>query len=377
MYLFRDQEEVKVPITCKICLKEIKFSITSREYKTSSFPIKRESIHGTPEHKLTVYINKNLEVENFKLEDVLVEEEEAIPYDEEITRQVLSNIDLSDEEIELYFTITGRDAVSLGEIALLIDKPTEVAKSMAEHFVEKGLFREIPGAKPHYTPLPPYAALVSQLSSFRSYITDLKNTAPAQLSQSFSQLESQADGIKTLKDYTDFMLDLKHNALSKMSSQKQQFDKTASVIEEISNLSDFINVLESKAKNIMDGEMSELTKQFGDIRERIARSMDRQVEDLSNQFDQVSSNISKVMKNQIDNFKNQFSHMKEKISDNIQKLRLGVLQQAVDQIIEMSFSEWLNKLTENLNNQLEAIERISKDGLVKTKISLNRQINEI
>ena len=36
MYLFKDQEEIEISITCKLCLKEIKFPISVNEYKKIS-----------------------------------------------------------------------------------------------------------------------------------------------------------------------------------------------------------------------------------------------------------------------------------------------------------------------------------------------------
>ncbi|MFW9899542.1 MAG: hypothetical protein ACFFDO_09825, partial [Candidatus Thorarchaeota archaeon] len=359
------------------CLKEIKFIVSVEEYKNiTKFPIKKENVHGTPQHRLVAYISKNLDIENFKIEEMELEEEKTA-YDEEVTRQVLSNLELSDEEIELYLRITGRDAVSLGELALLAEKTKEDTERMAERFVEKGLFKEIVGATPHFTALPPYAALVSQLETFRTYITDLKKRAPAELNESFSQLEAQAEGIKNIKEYTDFMNQLKQNTLSDILTHRKKFDQTASVIEEIVGLQDFITNLESEARNIMDSQTEVLTKQFDELGNKISQSMDRQVEDLTAQFDTINTQISNIVLTQIDNFKNQFNDMKERISNNLQKLRLGVLQQAVDQVIQTSFTEWLNKITENLNAQLSEIQKASKDGLVKTKISLNRQLDEI
>ena len=377
MYLFKDQDIVEITINCKLCLQEVKFSISAEEYKNiTQFPIKKEHVHGSPQHRIVVYINKNLDIENFKIEEMEIEQEK-ITYEEELTKEVLKNLDLADDEIDLYLQITGRDAVSLGELAILVNKPKEETENMAQHFVEKGLFREIEGATKHYTALPPYAALISQLKTFHSYITDLRQRAPIELNESFSKLESQADGVKNLKEYTDFMLDLKKNTLSQIMDQRKKFDQTTSVIEEIRGLSDFILNLESEAKNIMDSQSDDLARQFDDIGAKISQSMDRQVDDLTNQFDTINNQITQIVNSQVNEFKDQFQNMKLKISQNLQKLRLGVLQQAVDQVIETTFSEWFNKITENLNEQLKEIQRASKDGLVKTKIGLNRQLSEI
>ncbi|MBD3256344.1 MAG: hypothetical protein GF383_14700 [Candidatus Lokiarchaeota archaeon] len=400
MYLFEEQDVVDVKITCKMCLKEIKFPISAEDYqKIEKFPFKREIIHGTPKHKLVVYINKNLEIDNFKLEDIIDEEAERQKQQEELTRKVLTNIGLTTEEVQLYFRTTGRDAISLGELSLLIDKPKDEVKTIADKFVEKGLFKEIVGATPHYSALPPYAALVGQLEEFASYIKDLKEKAPSDLRSSFSQLEAQADGIKNLKDYTDFMLDLKQNTLSKLSDQRKAFDQTTAVIDEIKNLTSVVEKLESDTKEIMatqidgvtnqfkninekitnslDSEVQNLTTQFKTVSEKISRSMDGQVKALTSQFEEISNSISEIVEAQVSGLTSQFEQMKTRISSNLQKLRLGVLQQAVDQVIERSFSDWISHINENLTQKLGNIEKIATDGLVKTRIALNRQISDI
>ncbi|MFX1338481.1 MAG: hypothetical protein ACFFDK_07715 [Promethearchaeota archaeon] len=381
MFLFKDQETIEIPIMCKVCFKEIKFSISAEEYKKiTKFPFKREHIHGDPKHKLVVYINKNLEIDNFKIKDLTetkAEEKELTREQKDLTKQLLSNIDLSDEEIGLYFRTTGRDAVSLGEIALLINKPKEECKKIADHFVEKGLFKDIPGATPHYAALPPYAALISQLQRFHNYITDLKKSAPTELNQSFSKLEAQANGVKQLRDYTDFILDLKENALTQLFDQQKDFDNVAKAISQIAEISSVITNLEQDAKGIMDDQIDDLTTQFKGISSKISNSMKHQIEDLTTQFEDISKEISDKVGSQVRGLQAQFAGIKEKISKNLEKLRLGVLQQAVDQVVEMSFADWIKNIEESLNQQLGAIEKASKDGLVKTRIGLSRQISEI
>jgi ElaB/YqjD/DUF883 family membrane-anchored ribosome-binding protein len=105
--------------------------------------------------------------------------------------------------------------------------------------------------------------------------------------------------------------------------------------------------------------------------------MKLQIEDVTSQFEDISKEISNLVGSQVKGLQTQFEGIKEKISKNLEKLRLGVLQQAVDQVVEMSFADWIKNISESLNRQLSAIERVSKDGLVKTKIALNRQIKEI
>ncbi|MHA2037733.1 MAG: hypothetical protein ACW98X_14945 [Promethearchaeota archaeon] len=343
MYLFKNKDVIEVPIKCKFCLKEIKFPITVTEYKdVMKFPIKRESVHGDPEHKLTVFINMNLEVENFEIQD-LAEQEEDVVYSEELIKQVLGEIDLTDEEIELYFRSTGRETVSLGEISILIGKSKEECKQIVNKFIEKGLFKEIIGATPHYAALPPYAALVAQLRNFSSYISDIKTKIPAQLDKSFAQLETQAKGMETLKDSSEAMMELKEKMLNQIQAQKKEFDDTISAIDQIKNITKDISGLGDVTKSISEDQIGSLTSQFNSLNQK----------------------TSQIIKNQVDELRNQFGDVKKIVTDNLQKLRLGVIQQAVGDIIEKVISSRLKDITDNLNVQLSVSQTVFADELKK------------
>ena len=351
MYLFKNQDKLEIPISCKLCLQEIKFSITADEYqKITQFPFKRESIHGEPNsHKLVVFINKNLEIDTFEIEDVI---ERTAKYTEEITKQVLSEIDLNDEEIELYFVTTGRDAVSLGEMAILIEKTKEECQVIANKFVEKGLFKEILGAQPHYTALPPYAALVSQLVSFHEFISTIKTTAPKQLEESFSDLESQTEGMKKLNDYIDFMASLKEDALKQMYDQKKSFDTTVTQI----------------------GQIREITNVIANLEGDTTALLVDQIKDLKGRFQGINKQIFDIMKTQIEELRKEFANIQTKTSQNLKKLRLGVIQQTVDQVIEKVFTARLKDITALLNRQLKTIQNIFTEGLKNTVKSFNNQV---
>ena len=305
MYLFEGQKEISIPFTCKTCLKELKFTITAEEYEnTKEFPIRKEYIHGETQHKLIVFFDRNLEVVNFNIEDIL---EKDISYSRELTRQVLSEIELSDEEIELYFLTTGRAAVSLGEMAILIDKTKEECEVIAKKFVQKGLYKRIIGATPHYSALPPYAALVGQLDKFNSLISEIKENIPPQLNQSLTEIESKVDGIKKLKDYRAFMNELKENTNSRMSSQKQDLEKSITEIDKIKLIADMIENIENETKELMETQIENLGIKFNDIQ--------------------------------------------KKISQNLKNLRLGVIQQTVDQIIQSVFTAEIKEIKDELNKQ--------------------------
>ena len=343
MYLFKDKEIIEVPIKCKFCLTEIKFPITVKEYQDiMKFPIKRENIHGDPEHKLTVFINMNLEIDNFEVED-FAEKEEEVVYSEELIKQVLGEIELTDEEIELYFRTTGRETVSLGEISILIGKSKEECKKIVDKFIEKGLFKEIIGATPHYAALPPYAALVAQLRNFSTYIADIKSKIPIQLDESFAQLESQAKNMENLKDSSEAMMELKEKMLTQIQAQKKEFDETITAIDQIKNISKDISGLGEVTKSISEDQIGSLTSQFNSLNQK----------------------TSQIIKNQVNELRNQFGDIKKIVTDNLQKLRLGVIQQAVGDIIEKVIASRLKNITDNLNVQLSVSQTVFADELKK------------
>ena len=348
MYLFKDEEEVEIPYTCKLCLKEITFKITKKEYQdVSKFPIKKEVVHGSPEHNLIVYFNQYLEVENFEIKEMLKKED--VSYSKELTKQVLSEIDLSDDEIELYFRITGREAVSIGEMAILTGKPKAECQEMATKFVKKGLFKEIIGAKPHYSALPPYAALVSQLQKFHKYISDIKVNIPTQLEKSFAQLESESGEVEVKVERkpinTELMKELKDNMLTQMKSQKKEFDETKVVMDQIRGISDKISSLEGSTGSVIDSP---------------------QIADLSKRFDDINTKTSQIIKGQVSDLKNEFNNIKSTVSQNLQKLRLGVISQTVEQVIDKVINAKLKDISDNINVQLSVSQVAFSDELKKT-----------
>ncbi|MDX1797481.1 MAG: hypothetical protein R3255_02420 [Candidatus Lokiarchaeia archaeon] len=352
MYMFKDKDVVEVPITCKICLKEIKFLISADEYKEiKKFPIRKENIHGDPPHKIIVFLNQYLEVENFEIKNI-IEKAEEVSYSKELTKQVLSEIDLSDDEIELYFRTTGREAVSIGEMSLLINKSKEDCKKIAEKFVDKGLFKEIVGATPHYQALPPYAALIAQLQSFYKYISDIKSKIPKQLDVSFAKLESQTEGMERLKDSSEVMSGLKEKMLSQIQAQKKEFDSTISAIDQIRTISEDISQLGDITKSLTDDQLGSLSKQFENLNVR----------------------TSQIIKNQVDDLRDQFGDIKNTITDNLQKLRLGVIQQAVGDVVDKVIASRLKDITDNLNVQLSVSQTVFADELKKATQGLNTEV---
>jgi hypothetical protein len=353
MYLFKEKDVVEIPYTCKLCLQEIPFKITKKEYQAvNKFPITKQLTHGDPPHKLIVHFNQYLEVENFEVEEILKKEE--VTYSEELTRQVLSEIDLTDEEIELYFRITGREAVSIGEMAILTGNSKAKCQEIADKFVKKGLFKEIVGARPHYAALPPYAALVSQLQKFHKYISDIKSSIPTQLSKTFAKLESETGKaeVKPQPVPTELMKELKDNMLTQIRSQKKEFDETLAVMDQIRGITDDISNLEGYTESVMGTQMGDLKQQFEDINDKTSQIIKGQISDLRTEFDSIKSTVS----------------------SNLQKLRLGVIQQSVDQVIDKVINAKLKEISDNINVQLSVSQVAFSDELKKVTQGVDSEL---
>ena len=349
--MFKDKDSVEIPYTCKLCLQEVKFTVSKEEYKaTIKFPIKKEVTHGDPKHILIAYLNQYLEVETFEIKEL--EQKKEVSFSKDLTRQVLSELDLKDDEIELYFRTTGREAVSVGEMAILINKSKEECEAIAKKFIQKGLFKEIIGAKPHYAALPPYAALVAQLKKFHQHISDIKESIPIQLDQSFKKLESKGEIVEKAPDSSEMMKELKSNMLNQIKSQKKEFDETMAVMDQIRGITDEISSLEGLSDDMMGDQLGDLTNQFQDINQR----------------------TTSIIKNQINELRDEFGTIKSTISNNLQKLRLGVVQQTVDQVIEKVVDTRLKEIMDNINVQLSVKEVAFSDELKKVSKGLNNDL---
>ena len=334
MYLFRGEEKKIIPIKCKLCLEEIKFEVTAEEYsETSTFPIKKEDIHGDPPHKLIVYINKNLEIDDFKIENLEKTESAEIP--QEITNKVLRNLGLTDEEIKLYYLTSGRDIVSLGEMALLIDESKEKCQKIADKFIEKGLYKEIIGATPHFAPLPPYAALIGQLKDFYGFISDIKEKMPAIVDKSFSEFETSAEDKAKIKETEEIIKEIKE----KMFKQ--------------------VDLKDIKSKT----QIKKPIKDIGDLSGITDTVVQSQIDKIKNQFETINKKATDIIQTQVSGLRDQFNNMKSIIADNMKKLRLGVLQNAIGKSIENVISNSMKEIQDGLNVQLSVNEMVFTEEL--------------
>ncbi|MHA1197705.1 MAG: hypothetical protein ACTSSM_16650, partial [Promethearchaeota archaeon] len=148
--------------------------------------------------------------------------------------------------------------------------------------------------------------------------------------QSFKKLEVEAEKLEKTSESSELISKLKDSMLSQIHSQKKEFEETMAVMDQIKNITEEISSLEGYTEKLMTTQASDLSKQFEDINER----------------------TNKIIKEQVQQLKDQFSNIKSTVSENLQKLRLGVIRQAVDQMIEKIVDKRLEDIVNNVNIQL-------------------------
>jgi hypothetical protein len=340
MHLFNQKEKISIPIKCKLCLKEIEFEVSAEEYnKTESFPIVKENIHGDPPHKLIVHINKYLEIEDFAIENQLKADSKEIS--QEVINTVLADIGLNEEEIHLYFLTAGRDIISLGEMALFLERSKEECKQIADKFVEKGLYKEIISETPHYAPLPPYAALFEKLKDLQENISKVK------------------DNIILIKKFSSEL----NNTLQKLEISPEEEEQ----VDDIRNI--MFNIKNEVLENIQIKEISpevqikEIPKEIGNLDDYTNNIMKSQISVIKNQFKDINSKSIQIIKAQIANLNDKIDEMQTIISDNLKKLRLSVLEQTICGSVEKLLMATLKDIQGGLDVQLSVNEMVFNDEL--------------
>ncbi len=312
-----------ISLKCRECLADLAFIIPSSSVQVGQFPIKLEQVHGEPAHKLVIFINKKLEVESFEIQAVA--EKSAVSIG--ILEEVLGDIGLSQKETQLYFHCTRLGPVSVGEMSLLIELPVETVSEIAKKFVSKGLFKEIAGATLYYQALPPYAALLTQLQKFAGFIGNIKDETPRELQRSFSTFEQSTKGVQNLKEFVTYLIVIKDDVSNSLNTQKQALDGTLDRLKNQQEIIPFITSLRDQSSSLLDHQV---------------KSLDQQLTKNEAMLDQ-----------QISMIENQLGVIQDKITRNLEKLRLGVILQTVQDVIQKIMKGEIEAIRQSFQNEIK------------------------
>ncbi|MHA2088848.1 MAG: helix-turn-helix domain-containing protein, partial [Promethearchaeota archaeon] len=190
------------------------------------------------------------------------------------TMQVLELIGLAHDEVDIYFKITGRGPVMVGEIALLAEVEEERAAEIAENLFHKGLLRQIPGKTLIYEALPPYAALLGQIHQFKETIKTFQEVTPQNIQERFDSLETHSAKLKKLDDYRAYLQLMKTKLPEQIKSQFDRFEKELEQVNRFRDVRQFI-------LNLKEIVPAEVTKEFGLMESRL----DGMKIEISNRFE--------------------------------------------------------------------------------------------
>lgn len=256
--------------------------------------------------------------------------------EEKDSRIALERIGLTQGEIDAYFSVVGKGVCLISEIAKHAKvKDLDTAKEIVSKLIEKGLLKELPGRTIRFQALPPYAALLNQLETFRDYITELRDEVPNQLKEEFDKFEQGFARVSGLEDFKNFILSVKDeipNTLTKTFSEfAQRFEKLEALdeferyiiemrnsapaelakrfesfmeqFEELKGMEqfkNFVSQIQDKAKNELTNRFSSLETEFTEL---------KTLDDLKDKFTEIKTTIPNKLRQSFSNFQEQFKQL--------------------------------------------------------------------
>ncbi|MHA1451572.1 MAG: hypothetical protein ACTSRD_01785 [Promethearchaeota archaeon] len=279
------------------------------------------------------------------------------------TQEVLQLIGLASDEINVYFRITGRGPVSAGEMGLLGGVDDVRAEAIAKSLTEKGLVREIPGKTPHYSALPPYAALMKQIHDFKESVVALKTSTPANLEGRFIGMEKSIASLDKFQEYRDFIRDMKVSLPKKMRDQLSKFENKMKQVQKFHDLKLFILNLKEVVPPDIEMEFGRMQSRLETIKSEIAQAFEKQfrVGALSSFAERIVSRI----------IKDQFEEMAGYFRDKVIQTTQNTLDQVIEQLGEIT--DTAGEISEGIGDSFKNIEA----GLEETLTDLEEKVTEV
>jgi sugar-specific transcriptional regulator TrmB len=279
------------------------------------------------------------------------------------TMQVLELIGLAHDEVDIYFKITGRGPVMVGEIALLAEVEEERAAEIAENLFHKGLLRQIPGKTLIYEALPPYAALLGQIHQFKETIKTFQEVTPQNIQERFDSLETHSAKLKKLDDYRAYLQLMKTKLPEQIKSQFDRFEKELEQVNRFRDVRQFI-------LNLKEIVPAEVTKEFGLMESRL----DGMKIEISNRFEKqfrigaLKSMAEKIVSRVISE---QFKEITVVFRDKFVQTTQNMLDQVVEQL--GSITDTAGEISSDLGTVFTDIE----NGLKTTLEDLESRVSGV
>ena len=91
-------------------------------------------------------------------------------------------------------------------------------------------------------------------------------------------------------------------------------------------------------------------------------------DDIKRQLEDLSGRISVILADYINNLSKQFKGVHNRISDNLKKLRIGVIHSTIDKIIEKILEEEMGNIRHDFQIKFNDFIDVMSDGIVVPKV---------
>lgn len=285
----------------------------------------------------------------------------------EKTKEALGLLGLNSADIDTFFKITGRGTVTKGEICILQDITFEEADDIVNNLLLKGLLREIPGKTPHYLALPPYSALLSQLSQFKSLISNIQENTPKDLENRFKTFENQVMKVKKLEDYQKYLVKLRNELPQNINNQLNSLQSSLNQVKELQEFNEYMNKLKGEVSTELNNEFILFKDRLEGIKTKITSVFEKQF-----RISALKSFAEKIVTQIISE---EFGFIQEFFEEKF----VNKIQNTLDQILEriLSVSTTAGEISSTVGGTFEEITKNLEDTLKETEFKLSEVQNDI
>ncbi len=285
----------------------------------------------------------------------------------EKTEEVLGLIGLNTQEIDTYFKITGRGAVTKGEISILKNISFGETNKIVEKLASKGLLREIPGKTPQYAALPPYSALLSQISQFKTLISDLQAKMPKELDKRFKVFEEQSIKIKKLDEYQSYLKKIRNELPLHINRQLNSLQLGLEQVKKLQEFNKFLDELKGQVSKELNNEFIRFKKLFDNIKNKIISVFEKQLRMVA-----LKDFVEKIVTGIINE---EFSHIKDYFEQTFVNKIDFTLNTALKKIF--SVSDTADEISFSIKDTFSSISKNLNETLQDTETKLSDVQNEI
>ncbi|MHA1439213.1 MAG: helix-turn-helix domain-containing protein [Promethearchaeota archaeon] len=283
--------------------------------------------------------------------------------------KALERLGLTAGEINAYFSVVGKGICLINEIAKHAGVELSEAKNIVAKLIEKGLFKEVPGRTVRFQAIPPYAALLNQLETFRDYVTELRDKVPQQLQEEFDRFEEGFSKVSGLQDFKKFVTDVKDDIPAQLTKKLTILAEKFQKFEQLEEFGKFINDMRNSVPSDLSYKFQSFRGQFeklegmekfanfvSQIREKATKELTNRfssleteftelktLEDLKQKFSEIKTTVPEKLRGSFANFQEQFKTLAGLTGF---KKFVGNIKRSLPQKISAEFQQIENQFTQ-------------------------------